>query len=335
MAQPRDSLAIGTVLDCYRITRVIGKGGFSIIYLAYDEETGDEVVIKEYLPKKLAQRDENMRLMPMSKEDVERIYRGRRNFFQEVKAVAALDHPNIVRLIGFFLANNTCYMVQAYEPGKNLGQYVHERKGGLSTTLIFQIFLPILDALALIHSKSMLHLDVKPGNIHLRHGNDPLLLDFGAVHVMTHGRTPSGQVITAGYSPMEQYYKGGVIGPWTDVYAVGASIRTCMAGKAPTPAVERNQRDSLVPSKIRFRDRYPHFLLEAVDWAMEMDPTKRPQDAKALLMVLQQYTGELRAARLSESQDGSQRNSQPAASSNGVRRDSRLQLPQSRKQDKL
>lgn len=307
MTQARDSLPSGFFIDHYRITKVIGKGGFSIIYLGIDEESGDEVVIKEYLPKKLAQRGSDLRLMPLTVADVERIYRGRKNFFQEVKALAQLDHPNIVRILNCCLANNTCYMIMRYEPGKNLGQYVHERKGGLSTTLIFQIFIPILDALALIHSKGLLHLDVKPGNIHLRHGNDPLLLDFGAVHSLAQGRTPSGQVITAGYSPMEQYYKGGLIGPWTDVYAVGASIRTCMGGKTPMAAVDRHNRDTLVPAKIRFRDRYPMFLLEAVDWAMEMDPTKRPQDAGALLKVLRQYAGELRVSRFGDTGGGDSR----------------------------
>jgi serine/threonine protein kinase len=195
-------------------------------------------------------------------------------------------------------------MVMQYERGKNLGSYVRERKGGLSTSFIFQVFLPLLDALALIHSRSLLHLDVKPGNIHLRHGNDPLLLDFGAVHLLSRGRTPSGQVITAGYSPVEQYYRGGHIGPWTDVYAVGASMRTCMEGKTPPPAVDRHKQDSLVPAKRCFRDRYPLFLLDAVDWAMEMDPGRRPQDAGALLHALQKFRGELPGSRVSESLNG-------------------------------
>lgn len=301
MASARDSLPPGTFIDSYRISRTIDRGGFSLIYLAEDEETGDEVVVKEYMPKKFARRSESLRLVPLEDSHAERLYRGRKLFFQEARALAALHHPNIVQVLGFYLANNTAYMVMQYERGKNLGSYIRERRGGLSTSFIFQVFLPILDALALIHSRSLLHLDVKPGNIHLRHGNVPLLLDFGAVHLLSHGRTPSGQVITAGYSPVEQYYRGGRIGPWTDVYAVGASIRTCIAGKTPPPAVERNSKDTLMPAKQQFRDRYPLFMLEAVDWAMDMDPVRRPQDAGELLRALQQYTGELPRARFSES----------------------------------
>ncbi len=293
MAQARDSLPPGTLVDSYRISQTIGKGGFSLIYLAVDEESGDEVVIKEFMPKLLARRSDSLRLEPLANDCVERLHRGRRLFFQEARALASLKHPNIVQVLGFFLANDTAYMAMQYERGRNLGTYVNERKGGMSTRFILQVFLPILDALALIHSRSLLHLDVKPGNIHLRHGNDPLLLDFGAAHLLSHGRTPGGQVITAGFSPAEQYHRGGQIGPWTDVYAVGASIRTCIEGKAPPPAVERHREDKLRPAKQEFRDRYPQFLLEAVDWAMQMDPGRRPQAAGELLEALQQSADEL------------------------------------------
>jgi serine/threonine protein kinase len=289
------------MIDTYRIDRAIGKGGFSLIYLAADVETGDEVVVKEFLPKKLACRDASLRLMPIDDRHAERLYRGRKLFFQEARTLASLRHPNIVRVDGFFLANDTAYLVMQYERGKNLGSYVHERKGGLSTSFIFHVFLPILDALALIHSRSLLHLDVKPGNIHLRHGNDPLLLDFGAVHLLSRGRTQTGQVITAGYSPVEQYYRGGQIGPWTDVYAVGASIRTCMEGKTPPASVDRQTNDTMEPAKVAFRDRYPLFLLEAVDWAMEMDPERRPHDAGELLCALRRFAGEVPASRFTES----------------------------------
>lgn len=300
MAQARDALPPGTLIDIYRITELIGKGGFSLIYLAADEDTGDEVVVKEYLPKKLARRDSSLRLKPIDSKYAERLYRGRKLFFQEAKTLASLRHPNIVKVLGFFLAQNTAYMVMRYERGKNLGKYIQERRGGLSTSFVFQVFLPVLDALALIHSRSLLHLDVKPGNIHLRHANDPLLLDFGAIHPLTRGRTQRGQVITAGYSPVEQYYRGGNIGPWTDVYAVGASIRTCIEGKTPPPSVNRNGHDPLEPAKQLFRDRYPAFLLEAVDWAMEMDPARRPRNAGELLHSLRLFEGELPQSRFAD-----------------------------------
>jgi serine/threonine protein kinase len=302
MVPARDSLPPGAVLDNYRISSTIGKGGFGLIYRAVDEESGDEVLIKEYMPKKLTRRISAFRLAPVDEKYAERVIRGRKLFFQEAGALASLHHPNIVKVLGLFLANDTAYMVMQYEPGKNLGHYVHERKGGLSTRFILQVFLPILDALSLMHSRSILHLDVKPGNIHLRHGNNPLLLDFGAVQLLGRERKPGAHVITAGYSPVEQYHRSGRIGPWTDVYAVGASLRACIEGKTPPSAVERHKSEILEPAKQRFRDRYPLFLLEAVDWAMEMHPKRRPQHAAELLHALEQFAGELPGSRDLESQ---------------------------------
>jgi len=297
MAHPRESLPLGAIIGSFRISRVIGKGGFSLIYLAEDRESGNEVIVKEYMPKKLTRRTNSLELAIIEDKNAERVIRGRKLFFQEAAALASLRHPNIVRVVGLFLANNTVYMVMQHERGKNLGGYVHERKGGLSTNFIFRVFLPLLDALSLMHSRSILHLDIKPGNIHLRHGNDPLLLDFGAVQLLSQERPSGSQIITAGYSPVEQYYRGGVIGPWTDVYAVGATLRTCIEGKTPPPAVERHKGMTMTPATHQLRDRYPPFLLEAVDWAMEMDPGRRPQDAGELLRTLEQHESELPRSR--------------------------------------
>ena len=301
MTAARESLPPGTLLGAYRLLDTIGKGGFSLIYLARMEETGDEVVIKEFMPKKIARRDHRGYLAATEPQYVENLHRGRRLFFQEVKALASLKHPNIVRVLDFFLANQTGYLVMPNERGRNLGAYIQERRGGLSTTFILDVFLPILDALALLHGRSMLHLDVKPGNIHLRYGDgrsrQPLLLDLGAVHPLSRGRARGGQVITAGYSPVEQYYRGGHVGPWTDVYAVGASLRTCMEGRTPPPAIDRHQDDRLIPAIVELKNRYPAFLLEAVDWSMSMDPTKRPQDAGELLTTLASQAANLPQSR--------------------------------------
>ncbi|MBB1075480.1 serine/threonine protein kinase [Rhodoferax sp. 4810] len=300
VAPTRDSLDPGTYIDCYRIVRTIGKGGFSLIYLAKDDETGDEAVIKEFMPKKIGRRDTNKCLQPIDENNRPNLIRSLRLFFQEAKAMAALRHPNIVQVRGLFLTNNTGYLVMQHERGRNLAQFVHERGGGLSTTLLLRIFLPLLDALMLIHSRGMLHLDIKPGNIHLRHGHDPLLLDLGAVQVMSSGRSLGGQVITAGYSPPEQYTVGGNIGPWTDVYAVGAAMRSCLDGKTPPPSPERVENDTMVPLATLLRDRYPQVLLEAIDWTMDLQPERRPQDAGEFLAMLHSQESALPKAALRE-----------------------------------
>ncbi|MCG6898089.1 MAG: serine/threonine protein kinase, partial [Thiocapsa sp.] len=292
MAAQRESLPPGTLLGPYRLLKTIAKGGFSLIYLADDEDTGEEVVIKEYMPKRIAQRDRDGRVMPLEPRFGENLYQGRKLFFQEAAALATLKHPSIVRVLDFFLANDTGYLVMPNERGRNLGAYIQERRGGLSTTFILDVFVPILDALSLLHRRSMVHLDVKPGNIHLRHGNRPILLDLGAVHRFARGGARGGQVITAGYSPLEQYQRHGRIGPWTDVYAVGASIRACMDGRTPPPTPERQKEDTLVPAAVDLKTRYPMALCELVDWSMSMEIDQRPQDAGELRAALGQRLAE-------------------------------------------
>lgn len=199
-SSPRDSLPIGTVLDCYRITKLIGSGGFSLIYLAEDEDCHDEVAIKEYLPKRFGTRQLGLGVTVSREDKYESFQRGRRLFYQEARVLATLRHPNIVHVRNCFLANNTAYLVMNYEPGKNLGRYIKKRQGGLSSNFLMTVFPPLLDALDLIHSGQHLHLDIKPSNIHLRPGGNPLLLDFGAAYHLDDVGEKKAQVVTPGFS---------------------------------------------------------------------------------------------------------------------------------------
>jgi len=294
-ARPRDSLPIGTVLDCYRITKLIGSGGFSLIYLAEDEDTHDEVAIKEYLPKRFGMRDSNQAVTFSEEGKYESFQRGRRLFYQEAGLLALLRHPNIVHVRNCFLANNTAYLVMNYEPGKNLGRYIKKRQGGLSTNFLMTVFPPLLDALDLIHSKQHLHLDIKPSNVHLRPGGNPLLLDFGAAYHLDDIGQKKAQVVTPGFSPVEQYYASAKVGPCTDIYAVGATMRACIEGKPPPSAVERHANDTLLPAVESFGRRYPREILESIDWAMQLDAENRPPKAGDLRDVL---LGRIPAPRL-------------------------------------
>mgnify|MGYP002712972447 CR=1 FL=1 len=249
-------------------------------------------MIKEYLPKKLAVRDKLGEVQVSAEPQRDAFHNGRKLFYQEAKALAMLRHPNIVNVRTFFLANNTAYLVMDYEHGKNLGSYVKKRNGGLSTTFLLTVFPSVLDALNLIHSEGHLHLDIKPSNIHLRPGGNPLLLDFGAVHQFATTRSrQSSQVVTPGFAPVEQYYSSGYVGPWSDVYAIGATMRSCIEGKPPPSAIERHAKDSMKPIASLYKKQYPAYLLEVIDWAMEVDPLLRPQNAGIMLDALRQEQG--------------------------------------------
>ncbi|MEJ2214055.1 MAG: serine/threonine-protein kinase [Gammaproteobacteria bacterium] len=301
---PRKALLPRTALDCYHVVRLIGSGGFSLIYLARDDETQDEVAIKEYFPKRFGIRDEFDQVRVSEENKLNSYYRGLKLFFLEAKTLANMIHPNIVKVRNCFMANGSAYLVMDYEPGKNLGTYIKKRQGGLSTNFMMTVFPPLLDALNLMHSKQHLHLDIKPGNIHLRPGGNPLLLDFGAVHEVTETNDPlKAQIITPGFSPVEQYYSKGNIGPWTDVYAVGATMRACLDGKPPPSATELDAGKATLESAVdKFSERYPPWLLHSIDWAMEQDASNRPQSAAALRDVLLEQTGRPRNSIVPEIQ---------------------------------
>lgn len=278
MKQRPAPLPNGTYLDGYRIDKTLGGGGFSVVYLAHEMATRERVVIKEYIPNRLARRCNDQSVVPKTEQDASRFNRGRMLFFQEASALATLKHPNIVNVLSFFRANGTVYLVMEYQEGKNLQAYLSARRGNLSEKFLRTVFPPLLDGLEVIHSKDLLHLDIKPGNIHIRPGGQPLLLDFGAVHGFPQSRqSQPGQIISPGFSPIEQYETSGYVGPWTDLYALGATMRACIEGKAPPAAKARHEREQMKSARSLYHKRYSRSLLRAIDWAMEVDPLLRPQ----------------------------------------------------------
>ncbi len=284
MTDPDIALPKGTQLKHYCIEKTLNAGGFGLVYLAQDLKADARVVIKEYMPSKLARRLPDGGVIPLSGNTTEHHNEGMRLFLQEATALIKLKHPNIVRVLDFFRANDTVYMVMEYRPGRNLQHYVKNHDGSLNETMLRTIFTALLDGLRLVHETGFLHLDLKPGNIHLCSGSVPLLLDFGAVHPRNSSRKlQTTQVVTPGFSPIEQYNLGGYVGPWTDIYAMGATIRTCIEGAPPTPAKERADKDKMKPAVKAFKRRYSVELLEALDWAMEIDPLLRPQTVDEFL----------------------------------------------------
>lgn len=287
MDKPLQSLPPGTQIDDYEIGAILDGGGFSIVYLARELSTDRQVIIKEYMPGRLARRAEGWTVVPEPGAQADLFHRGLKMFLQEARILATLKHPNIVNVINFFRANGTVYMAMKYEAGKNLRDYIDARGGQLSESFLRTVFPALLDGLKLIHSRGYLHLDIKPSNIHIRPGGRPLLLDFGAVHRLHQSRRDQpGRVVTPDFAPIEQCEPDGYVGPWSDIYAIGATMRTCIEGHPPPPSTERHEKDTMRPAVQYFRRRYSRGLLQAIDQAMEVDPLLRPQSVDAFLEVL-------------------------------------------------
>ena len=271
-------LQSGTIIDDYMIERELAHGGFSSVYLARQRADQVQVAIKEYLPRKLAHRTWNNQVVANSDETKVLFMRGRALFFEEAKVLADLKHPNIVEVVNFFQANSTIYMVMTYDYGITLDKILQNRLLEIKEEFLVQVFVALLGGVGCVHAHGLIHMDIKPANILIRPGNDPVLLDFGAIQSYPNPeRHKQSKVLTKGFSPIEQYSDHGQLGPWTDLYAIGASMRSCLDLKSPVPAPERVQNDTMVPAVKAYKKKFPAAFLKAIDWGMAVKPEDRPQ----------------------------------------------------------
>jgi serine/threonine protein kinase len=285
-SQANQALPAGSRLENYRIVRTLASGGFSFVYLAHDENDAP-VVIKEYLPSTLAVRSGASASPTIAPADLGRFNHGMKCFFEEGRALARLQHPNVVRVLNFFRANDTVYLVMRYERGRSLESHIRSRRRGHDEVWVRATFAQLLNGLREVHSHKLLHLDIKPANVYLRDDDSPLLLDFGAARqTLCAEGVKLPPTYTPGYAAPEQYARRGELGPWTDIYSVGATVYACFAGASPQAAHERLAKDELVPARRAWADRYSALLLDIVDWCLRLDHLERPQSVLALQKAL-------------------------------------------------
>lgn len=286
------ALPIGTQLNEFEIRSVIGVGGFSIVYLAYDTGLCREVAIKEYLPTSLAVRN-GLQVVP--KTSAEKTFeKGMRHFVRETCVLAKLRHPALAAFLQFFETNGTAYLVMPYYRGRTLHEIIDN--GGLAknTNELLSIFLPLLDGLSRIHAMGCYHLDISADNIILLKDGAPVLLDFGSSRVIQVDQNDTSNDISTiilkhGFAPIEQYCNGDdglELGPWSDIYAVSAVMRQFITGKIPLTACARLMDDTLQPLADSGIDHLPVSVLKVIDAGLAVRPESRPQTIEAFSTAL-------------------------------------------------
>jgi serine/threonine protein kinase len=284
-SQANQPLPEGTALQKYRILRTLAAGGFSFVYLAHDQNE-QPVAIKEYLPSTLPLRV-NGKAPQVAEADLARFRVGMKLFFEEAGTLAKLSHPNVMRVQDIFRANETVYLVMRYERGRALNEHLHALTEPVSELWMRNTFAQLLDGLREVHTAKLLHLDIKPANVYLRNDGTPLLIDFGAARqVLSADGMKLPPLYTPGFAAPEMHDRRDLLGPWSDIYTVGATMYACLSRVTPPAANARGKADELAPATRAWAKKYDADLLEIIDWCLRLDHLKRPQSVLALQKAL-------------------------------------------------
>ncbi len=232
----------------YTIKSVLGQGGFGITYLGMDELYQRKVAIKEFFPQGIVTRNTEYEdtvtvTYVEEKADYEK---GKERFLKEARTMAKFSkNEGIVKVLDFFEINNTAYIVMEYLEGITLKQYIRENQR-ITLEELVRLLVPLIESLDEIHSQGMIHRDISPDNIMVLPDGRIKLMDFGAARDYTKfGEKSLSIVLKPGYAPPEQYQTHGIQGPWTDIYALCATMYKCITGETPPDAIERVMDDHL------------------------------------------------------------------------------------------
>ncbi len=281
------ALPQGTILaGQYIIEKVLGQGGFGITYKATDHKTGQKVAIKEYFPDSMATRTKTL-VTAFSGERAESFAYGKGCFLQEAETLAEfIGNENIVRVHSYFEENETAYFVMEFVEGISFDNYIKEHGGRISYEEAEKILLPVIDALAAVHSRGIIHRDVTPDNIYITKDKTVKLLDFGAARYSLGDKSRSLDVVLKhGFAPKEQYTRRGRQGPYTDVYTLGASFYFAVTGRRPPDSIDRMDDDDLIlPGNLGVA--IPKSKEEAILKALNVQPSERFQSMEEFKKAL-------------------------------------------------
>ena len=274
----------------YRIGRTLGDpGGFGITYLGWDDRLERRVAIKEFFPRHCVSRTPgttNAQSLGASADQDFRL--GLEGFLNEARRLAKLDHPNIVKVHDYCEAHGTGYLVMNYYEGRDLSEYAKTQGGRLGWQEAMKLSVPLLDGLAEVHRAGLIHRDIKPANVYLAASPDgkgrPILIDFGAARwaATSHELTA---ILTEGFAPLEQYPGCGPQGPWTDIYAVAATIYALIAGQVP-PSAPSRLAGAYVSHLTDLVAGVPRRLGDALEFGLAIQSEERPRSAEEFARLL-------------------------------------------------
>ena len=284
-----NALPAGATLGEFEILKVIGIGGFGIVYLANDHSLQRKIALKEYMPSSLAERSSRSHVTVRSERHAETFQAGMRSFINEARLLAQFDHPSLLKVYRFWEANGTAYMAMPFYEGLTLSQTLRGRSTPPDEAWLKSLLAPLLNALETIHAEQCFHRDISPDNIMMLADDKPLLLDFGAARRAIGDMAQAFTVILKpGYAPIEQYADVATMqqGPWTDIYALASVVHFAITGRAPVPSVARMISDPLVPLAQTAAGQYSDTFLKAIDRALSVRPEDRPQSVAELRSIL-------------------------------------------------
>ena len=288
---PRHHMRPFTILaGKYLIGNAIGEGGFGITYIGMDLNLEVRVAIKEYYPQGAAVRDcrtNDSTVWSYSKSTQVFFEEGREKFINEAKTIAKFRNvPEIVGVIDFFRENQTAYIVMEYLDGQTLKQYLKATGGKITADELLRMMKPLISSLGKIHSQGLIHRDISPDNIMLMKDGSIKILDFGGARDFASQNGKSMSVLVKhGYAPEEQYRSQGDQGPWTDVYALCATMYRCITGEIPPNALDRLYQDELKPIS-SFDVTCPKCIEKAITKGLNVRKDGRYQSMEELYEVL-------------------------------------------------
>ncbi len=284
------ALPAGTRLGEFELRGLLGIGGFGIVYLAFDHALEREVAVKEYMPASLAGRTETMFVSIRSQSDAETFALGLKSFVNEARLLARFDHPSLLKVHRFWEANGTAYMAMPVLRGRTV-KAVRQAMGNPPDEIWLRSVLdPLLGAIEKLHSEGVYHRDIAPDNIQIEPDGHPVLLDFGAARrVLSDKSQALTAILKPAYAPIEQYAEAGSVkqGPWTDIYALGATLHFLLLGRPPPPATARAVHDDASALTTQAVPGCSENFLHIIDWMLAPRPADRPQSVAALRDVLE------------------------------------------------